>query len=227
MLSVVIPTLNENNHLYILLRCLENQTYDNFEAIVSDGGSTDGTVSVAERLADKVVSSEDETIAEGRNKGAEIAEGDILVFLDADTRISDEFLEKVAAFFEDNDVVGATCNYTCIERDFVNRFCYFLANKSTRFLTKIGVANFPGFCSFYRKGEFEELGGFDEDLNHTEDIELGKRIRETGEVGFIDSTRVATSARRIDDWGYPKLWSLYIMNFLLFHFRGRIYSMDY
>ncbi|MFB6215665.1 MAG: glycosyltransferase family 2 protein, partial [Candidatus Aenigmatarchaeota archaeon] len=79
MISIIIPTFNDREHLHRLLKCIENQTYENYETVVSDGGSTDGTVALAEKLADKVVRSGDDTVAEGRNQGVEVSEGELLV----------------------------------------------------------------------------------------------------------------------------------------------------
>ncbi|MFB6215667.1 MAG: hypothetical protein ABEJ72_01665, partial [Candidatus Aenigmatarchaeota archaeon] len=66
-----------------------------------------------------------------------------------------------------------------------------------------------------------------EELGHSEDVELGNRVAELGDIGFINSTKVATSARRVDDWGYFKLWYFCIVSFLYLHLFGQIYDIEY
>ena len=90
LISVVVPAYQEEkiiaDNLKIYSRELRKKF--NFELIVSDGGSTDKTADNASPFADKVVlhSRDDrQTIAEGRNKGAEVAEGEYFVFINADT----------------------------------------------------------------------------------------------------------------------------------------------
>src|SRR6266498_4378394 len=102
-ISIIIPTRNEEK---LLARCLEQFTSEvkqkfTIEIIISDGGSNDATIAIAKKYTDTIVTHEDshrrQTIAEGRNKGAAIASGEILVFLNADTRIPniEKFFERL------------------------------------------------------------------------------------------------------------------------------------
>src|SRR5438045_2745184 len=101
-MSIIIPTKNEEK---LLERCLQQFTPRikdrfNLEVIVSDGGSTDNTIGIAAAYADFIATHDAphrQTIAEGRNRGAEMAHADLLLFLNADTMISDAhaFLERV------------------------------------------------------------------------------------------------------------------------------------
>ena len=91
--SIIIPTLNEEKLLPKLLEQLVNsriREISEYEIIISDGGSSDATVEIALKYADKVIvhnSNHKQNIAEGRNKGAENAGGDILIFLNGDITI--------------------------------------------------------------------------------------------------------------------------------------------
>ncbi|MFB6215666.1 MAG: hypothetical protein ABEJ72_01660, partial [Candidatus Aenigmatarchaeota archaeon] len=77
---------------------------------------------------------------------------------DADTIIPQDFLEEVSKFFEKNDVVGATCSFTCIEDDALKKFSYFLGSQATRFFIMLGVGHFLGFCSIYERETFMKAG---------------------------------------------------------------------
>ena len=91
--SVVIPTFNEEKYLPLLLKDLESQTFKDFEVIVSDANSTDSTRSIAKNYGATVCDGGLPSV--GRNNGAKIAKGDILIFLDADVRIKNDFIESV------------------------------------------------------------------------------------------------------------------------------------
>src|SRR3990167_7313872 len=90
MVSVIIPTYNEEKFIGVLLECLKNQTWKNFEIIVSDARSKDKTREIARKYEAKVV--DGGPIAVGRNNGAKAAKGDILVFLDSDLSFDINFI---------------------------------------------------------------------------------------------------------------------------------------
>ncbi len=92
--SVIIPAVNEEK---LIERVLEQFTPDlveqyAIEIIVSDGGSTDRTLTIADARAHRVVRNEPyvkQTISMGRNAGAQVAQGEVFIFLNADTRLQD------------------------------------------------------------------------------------------------------------------------------------------
>ena len=102
-ISLIIPTYFEEN---LLEQLLKEFTYElkqkyNFELIVSDGGSTNATISIAKKYVDKLVvktKEERQTIAEGRNDGAKAAEGEVLVFLNADCISSYTQIDRIRPF---------------------------------------------------------------------------------------------------------------------------------
>src|SRR5437016_13955517 len=102
-ISIIIPTRNEEKLLLLCLRQFTPEIKKKFgiEVIVSDGDSSDGTIPIALQYADKVATHEDharrQTIAEGRNRGAALASGDMLIFLNADTMIAsaEKFFDRI------------------------------------------------------------------------------------------------------------------------------------
>lgn len=96
MISIVIPARNEEEHLEDLLKSIRASTYEDYEVIVVDGGSTDSTREVARRYDARVIEGPQEGPAVARNVGWKNAEGEFVYFLDADRLIGDETLEKIA-----------------------------------------------------------------------------------------------------------------------------------
>ena len=85
-MSVVIPALNEERHLGGLLSDMKCQTQSPDEVIVVDAGSSDASVRIAEQ-SQAVVLHGEPPVARGRNLGGYSATGDLIYFLDADTRL--------------------------------------------------------------------------------------------------------------------------------------------
>ena len=106
--SVIIPTLNEERYIEDCLKSLKKQSFKNYEIIVSDGLSTDNTVKIAKKYTKNVISSKNKGIGDGRNKGAKIAKGEILLFLDADSTIAPNLLGKLSESMENKNIIGLT-----------------------------------------------------------------------------------------------------------------------
>jgi glycosyltransferase involved in cell wall biosynthesis len=90
MLSIVIPTFNEEKYLPGLLKTLQEQTFKDYEIIVADNDSSDATRTIAVMAGARVVGGG--LPARGRNLGAEVARGEWLLFLDADVILPSDFL---------------------------------------------------------------------------------------------------------------------------------------
>src|SRR3989338_1163009 len=89
--SIIIPTLNEEEYLPKLLESIRQQRFKDLEIIVADAGSTDKTKEIAERYGCKIVPGG--LPARGRNEGARVAGGELLVFLDADVMFPRDFFQ--------------------------------------------------------------------------------------------------------------------------------------
>lgn len=114
IISIIVPTYNSmtgNNNIDRLLKSILNQTYQNFEVIVIDSISTDGTAEVAKKYPVTVIETKC-TIAEGDNIGLEKATGDYVLFIDSDMELLPNLLEEII------EVINST-SADCINMDFV------------------------------------------------------------------------------------------------------------
>ncbi len=206
--SIVITTFNEQNYLEKTLDSVRKQDYSGrIEIIVSDSMSTDDTVKIARKYADKVVIKKT-NIAQGKNYGARFAKGEIIVFLDADTILSRNWISKaVTNFTRDVDMVVGS--FTSQEK---NR----LAKISSNFwgeifpsiMKKIGNEIYLGPSTFsIRKKSFRKTGGFSENFYAGEDAIFIIKNRNALKIVFDKNLKCYTSMRRFEKGGYLK-WNL-------------------
>jgi len=216
--SVIIPTYQEEKYLEPTLKALKSQDYKGrYEIIVADSKSKDRTLKIAKKYADKVIQVEKRGIAVGRNAGARIANGEIFLFIDADTLASFNLITEIAKGFK-RDVVGITCPVLPMSPSAINFFLYWLFNQFVKASIKIGKPQVAGACCAYKRNAFEKIGGFNEKMKVLEDFDISERISKLGKIKFIDSTFALTSPRRIEKWGKIKAAIKYVklyLNYLL------------
>lgn len=221
MISIIIPTLNEEKVLQNTLLALKKLNALPYEIIVSDGGSKDKTLAIAEKYADKVVKNETvqrQNIAIGRNLGAQAASGNFLVFIDADVHIPDInnfFKVAINLFKEDKALVGLAANLKVFPTDATlsDKFFFKLINL-THYLAnnwlKVGSAS--GEFQMVRAEAFRQLGGYDERLIMGEDNRLFVQLAKIGKTRMETGLHVLHTARRAHKTGWPKLLSLWMLN---------------
>ncbi len=232
--SIIIPTLNEEKLLPDLLKQLTDSRLEEIckpEIIVSDGGSKDETVKIALDYSDIVtVHTGDklQTIAEGRNIGAALASGDILVFFNGDVRIEDplNFFRFIDSNFQTRDYLAIT-GYVSIypeqagTLDKIFHYCY---NHYFQFLNNAGVGMGRGECHIIKKEIFRKLGGYNENFAAGEDFDLYRRIRSEGEILFTERLRVYESPRRFRKRGYFSVTWMWIKNGISVWFKNKSIS---
>jgi glycosyltransferase involved in cell wall biosynthesis len=214
-ISVIVPTLNEEKYLPRCLKSLVNQTWDRpFEVLVVDGGSTDETVRVAKRYADKVLVKPKSPVGAARNLGAKAARGDILAFIDADTIANPQWLSSVdEAFRENPTIVGLTGPTLPYDGHLSDSITYRLWTiYLQRLLLYLEMPHVIGFNCAYRRGPFLSVGGFDENSVMSEDIKLAHKIRRYGKITFEKEMSALTSARRFRRYGHLYIGGLYLLN---------------
>jgi glycosyltransferase involved in cell wall biosynthesis len=221
-ISVIIPTFQEEAFIGACLDSLHRQTFDRtrFEIIVSDAHSTDRTAELAQARADRVVQEDRRGIAHGRNAGARAAEGEVLLFVDADTTLAPDVLELVDRAFRDESVVGFTAVALPAGGSRFARFIYHGTYVLVRLVHALGGSFFPGICAAYRSTAFNVLGGFREDLGITEDLDLSRRIQRLGRCVVVPEATAFVSTRRLDRHAVSVV-AFHILNDLRYLLTGR------
>jgi len=197
LVSIIVPTLNEKKHIIPVLKLLNNQTVPRkyYEIIVSDSSSTDNTVKLAKKLADKVVVCKRQGAGYGRNFGAKFAKGKYLGFVDADTLVESTWVEGLIEGLKSG--IACTGPLENIEKDShkINVF-YSWWNIQSKLSVIARYPIFPGFNFGVRKKEFNQAGGFPNINMVCEDMDLSLRLGSIGKVAFSNKMAVKTSARR-------------------------------
>lgn len=209
MLSIVIPTLNEEGMLPRLLDSLEAQSYRDFEVIIADAGSTDRTRDIAR--ARRRVLVEGGLPAAGRNRGAAAAKGDILLFLDADVIFPDAgFLAGMLGEFERRGLDVATSLITPLSERVLDQLFYGFYNSYIS-ATQRFLPHAHGFCILVRRAVHEAIGGFDPAVRLAEDHEYAQRAGKIGRFGVIRESRIPVSTRRFERDGHLATACRYIL----------------
>jgi len=200
-ISVVVPTLNEEKYIEKTLRSLKNQDYEkNFEILVPDSRSEDRTRAIAKKFA-RVVDVPKRGFSAGRNAGARVAKGEVILFLDADTIASPNLVSEIAKTFSDKKVVGATAPIFPMSQDLRDYLIFWFFNRWVQRKIKKGKAEAAGTCLAVRRKAFFEAGEFDETEGSLEDIEFCSRLRKLGKFVWMQDAFVLTSPRRIEKLG--------------------------
>lgn len=204
MISVIIPTLNEEQtirHLIDDLQLCEPIT----QIIVVDGGSSDETRVTADNLGAKVIGSERGKAIQ-MNKGAANATNDHLLFLHADSRISAESLNTLQQAIHQYE---AGCFYLEFDK---NGWLYSVYTYFSRFNSTLFTYGDQGL--FVRKNIFQQVGGYTE-IPIMEDIDMVQKIKRV--VGFKKlNVPIITSARRFESVGIIKQQLINICLVLLY-----------
>jgi glycosyltransferase involved in cell wall biosynthesis len=214
MISIIIPTLSEQRlikqALHQFTEAIRNR--HDIEIIVSDGGSSDETVHIARSLADKVVIYDGQvrqTIAGGRNAGAEKASGDLLFFMNADTLIDepDSFLSIVEEVMKNPRILALTCYVRVYpeEEKMSDKLFHGTCNLFFDIVNSIGIGMGRGECHIIRRSVFEAERGYNDVLVAGEDFDLYSRIRRRGKIKFLRNRYVFESPRRYRRFGYHRV----------------------
>jgi glycosyltransferase involved in cell wall biosynthesis len=221
MLSIIIPTLNEENYLPRLLDSIEKQTFKNYEIIVADGGSTDKTIEIAKQRGCSVVRGG--LPAVGRNKGGEVANGDFLLFLDTDIVLPNKFFENMLNEFEKHKLDVASCFTSPLSDKKIDDILYGFGNLYYR-LNQYIKPRAPGCCILIRKEAHQKIKGFDEKIKMAEDWDYINRVSKDGKFKFIKGFKIPVSARRYDRDGRLNVATQRIMLALYYSLFGNVKS---
>lgn len=203
MLSIIIPTLNEEKYLPRLLSSIKSQNFSNYEIIVSDGGSIDNTLVIAKEYSVRlVVDSKIKHPSAQRNNGAAVARGDILLFLDADSVLLPDFLFNAYQEFKNEGLKAAGF----FLRFNPNRWyynIYSLISNSICYLKQFSKDPAAVGAGLMSDGNaHKKINGFDLGLVLAEDYDYCSRLVEQGKFRMIKSTKLLYSSRRVEKEGF-------------------------
>ncbi len=176
-ISVIIPAFNESKVIGDCLNSLSKQTFKDFEVIVIDDGSTDATKESVRGFPVKLLEQAHLGPGVARNKGAQVASGEILVFVDADMTFDSKFLGMLTKPIRGGKVLGTFSKYEYV-KNYNNIWskCWNI-NKGLPF-HKMHKDNYPDTQVVFRailKKEFLKVGGF-EAIGYIDDHTLAKKL---------------------------------------------------
>jgi glycosyltransferase involved in cell wall biosynthesis len=206
MLSIVIPTLNEEKYFPLLLESIKKQAFSEYEIIIADAGSSDQTLKIAANFGCRIVPGG--LPPKAKNSGASCAQGEIVFFIDADVVLPVLFLKNAVVEFNKRQLgVGS----------------FFLKSENkTRSLAYSILYNLPSLvCESFlpqamsifmaKKKIHQKIGGFDESVKLGEELEYIRRAKKFGKFGVLKRDLVFVSSRRCQKDGWFATWLKYFL----------------
>jgi len=193
-ISVVIPVLDEEKTIAATLGTLPSLKSD--DLLIVDGGSTDDTTTICERLGVRVISCE-RSRARQMNAGAHRVNGDVLLFLHADTRLPPSAFDDIRAALKDPRCVGGRFDIELAGDQWLLKIIGKMISLRSR-LTKVATGD---QALFIRRVVFDAIGGYP-DVPLMEDLALSRAMKRLGKIACLKS-RVITSGRR---WEAEGVW---------------------
>lgn len=177
LVSAVVPAYNEARHIKRCLESLSHQTFSAHEIIVVDDGSSDDTALITGDFPVRLISTPHRGPAHARNQGARAADGDILVFVDADIECSPNYIERLiapivngrsAGTFSKEIYIGNASNPWARAYAKIRRLAF------PRLLPPDHPEESPNFRAI-KRNLFLQIGGYDE-VGYGEDMTLAPKL---------------------------------------------------
>lgn len=206
--SVIIPCFNHGKYFDEAVESVLNQTYDSFEIIVINDGSTDrytiDKLNSFSKPKTHIIHTENRGLSHARNIGIKNAKGIYILPLDADDKIANTYIKKAVSVFEDTKNVGIVY---CDAYLFGSPYQEGIWNLPPYSLENILINNMIFASAFFRRSDWEKVGGYDEEMKHgNEDhdfwlklIELGVTVYKIPEVLFYYRRLGDSMVHRITD----------------------------
>lgn len=210
MISVIIPTYNEEAYIKATIQRLWQYDEDNliYEIIIADGGSTDNTIAIAQTEVVIVAVSPTKGRAAQMNYGASLATKEILYFLHADTLPPENFTNDIAKAIKQGYEAGCYMLSFDYQHWFLKVNCWF-----TRF--DVDTIRFGDQSLFVTKEKFLKVGGFCNKHIVLEDQHIIKRLKKIA-LFKVMKKPVITSARKYLENGIYKTQSIFFIIYFMY-----------
>lgn len=238
MFSIIVPAYNEEKYIVNCLKSVLNLKKPlDYEIIVVNNASTDRTPEIVKNTFPeaKLINEPQKGLTRAYNRGAKEAKGEILVFLDADTILPPDRLEKVLnEFKKDPKLVALSGPPIYKDGGFYPKFILllgvlFLAMPGEIIfnrILKLGAGVNSGNLAV-KKEAFEKIGGFDEKIFYSLDADFARRVSKLGKVRYRFCLSVESSARRLKKEGAIRMLIRYILNNVWPHLFKKPFTKDY
>ncbi|KJU81525.1 Glycosyl transferase, family 2 domain protein [Candidatus Magnetobacterium bavaricum] len=193
-ISVITPTLNQGRYIEHTIQSVIAQDYPNFEHIVIDGGSTDGTLDVLRRYPHlKWISEKDNGQADALNKGIARASGDIIAWINSDDYYCHNAFHTIAKTFEMNPLTNIVLGQTLYLFEntmsgYISRNRGLTFEEIIRYWDDFAIPSQPSV--FFKAGILDETGLFDASLHYTMDFDMWLRMSLKHRFYFIPDVLV-------------------------------------
>ena len=182
-ISVITISYNAENTIEKTLKSIENQSYNNIEHIIIDGGSKDSTLEICNSFSHeaKIISESDNGVYDAFNKGLKLATGDVIGFLNADdTFYNENSIQDIVDAFSNNetDIVFGNLDYVNEESKVIRNWISRPYEKGL--LKKAWKIAHPSF--YCKKEVYDRLGGYNDSFKIAGDFELCLRFLEINQV---------------------------------------------
>jgi glycosyltransferase involved in cell wall biosynthesis len=222
-ISIIIPAHNEESYIEKTLDSIDCQTLQDYEVIIVPNGCTDKTETVVNsRINDKIKSFPitEAHVSLARNHGAKEARGNLLVFLDADTTLEKDSLEKIKKQFKEDHAIATT-----LAKPDENKFSYNLSQKFKNLYNYTGLYRGCSGVLICRKNQFNQVKGYPM-LKLAEHRKLTLKLLKFGKYSCV-KTYATTSMRRYQQWGLGKTIFVHSYHWVKRHLGRSIKNDDY
>jgi len=225
-ISFVIPAHNEEKYLKECLESLIKYGPKNAEIIVVDNNSTDKTSIIANSFPEvKLLFEPTMGTTHARQKGLENTNGELIAFIDADCRITTEWLKIVQNKFKNENIICLSGPYYFYDNSRLKNLLIAKPYDYLAYLSNLLINSvIYGGNMVIKKEIIIKIGGWDKKLNfYGDDVMLAKKISPLGKIDFDLIFFVHSSARRFNNEGIPKMILKYLVNFFWIRFFDKPY----
>lgn len=209
--SVIIPAHNEEKYLEKTIQSIKKQSYKDYELVIVTNGCTDKTEEIAKKHEGpkiRLLSLPKPNVSVARNAGALNAEGKILIFLDADTQLTADSLQKIKEEFSEEYAVATTT----VKPD-LPLLSYRLALGFKNLYNSLKIYQGCSGVLICRKKDFHQVGGYNPEFTVKEHRKLTLELAKLGKYICV-KTPTVTSMRRYQQWGLPKATAFWIRQWI-------------